>query len=362
MTLIAYFPQLFVVYMAIILTTLGVLYINMRRFGGPMTFLFSAIIYGAATIGGALCLNGVFNPYGPPFSAVFNLAWGIFFGGSIFLAMVVHRSIVMKLRVSAIFYGALLALLLGIYVDAFLIEPHWLETTEVELHDPRIKKPTVIAVVADIQTDEFGSYEKQVLAQVMQRKPDLILLCGDYIQEVSREPYDKKLPLMTKCLQDLNFSAPLGAYAVRGNVDQDSWRKIFENTKVQAVEDTTNFEVGDYTVTALNFFDSFNPKLTLEKSDKYHIVFGHGPDFARAFPSGDLYVAGHIHGGQVQLPGYGPVITLSTVPKLWSCGYHRIPNNKDLVVSRGIGMERCFAPRLRFLCRPQMIYITLKPQ
>lgn len=374
MTLLFYEPLYFILYMALILSTLAVLYINMRRFGGPMTFLLSAIIYGAATIAGALIIGGglYFNLRGPPFAAIFNLAWGVFFGGAIFLAMVVHRAVAMKLKVSAIFYGATLLLLLGIYVDAFLIEPHWLETTELEIRDKRVKKPTLIAVVADIQTDDFGPYERSVLLEVVKRKPDMVLFCGDYIQEVTREAYDKKLPPMTKCLKDLNFKsiAPLGAYAVRGNVDQDTWRSIFADTGIQAVEDTTNFQVGDFTVTALNFFDSFNTKLKLDKAnnldkdsqEKFRIVFGHGPDFSLANPDGDLYVAGHIHGGQVQLPGVGPVVTLSMVPRKWACGYNRIWDSKNLVVSRGIGMERCFAPRLRFLCRPQMIYITLKPQ
>jgi predicted MPP superfamily phosphohydrolase len=36
-------------------------------------------------------------------------------------------------------------------------------------------------------------------------------------------------------------------------------------------------------------------------------------------------------------------------------------NGRKLVVSRGIGMERGGAPRLRFLCRPEVIVIDLLP-
>jgi hypothetical protein len=32
-----------------------------------------------------------------------------------------------------------------------------------------------------------------------------------------------------------------------------------------------------------------------------------------------------------------------------------------LIVSRGIGMERAAAPRLRFLCRPQIVVVELVP-
>ena len=37
-------------------------------------------------------------------------------------------------------------------------------------------------MLADLQTDKFGDYERGVLRRVMEEKPDLILLAGDYIQ------------------------------------------------------------------------------------------------------------------------------------------------------------------------------------
>jgi predicted MPP superfamily phosphohydrolase len=34
----------------------------------------------------------------------------------------------------------------------------------------------------------------------------------------------------------------------------------------------------------------------------------------------------------------------------------------DFVVSRGVGTERFRAPRMRFLCRPQVVIVDLKPR
>ena len=39
----------------------------------------------------------------------------------------------------------------------------------------------------------------------------------------------------------------------------------------------------------------------------------------------------------------------------------RLANGSTLVVSRGIGMERGTAPRLRFLCRPEIAIVDLVP-
>jgi uncharacterized protein len=39
----------------------------------------------------------------------------------------------------------------------------------------------------------------------------------------------------------------------------------------------------------------------------------------------------------------------------------QIAPDSTLVVSRGIGLERGNAPRLRFLCRPEVVVIDLVP-
>jgi len=75
-----------------------------------------------------------------------------------------------------------------------------------------------------------------------------------------------------------------------------------------------------------------------------------------------LSLAGHTHGGQVRLPVLGPVTTLSSVPRRYAAGLSVRPAGGHLFVSRGIGMERENAPRLRFLCRPQLVVIDLLPE
>jgi predicted MPP superfamily phosphohydrolase len=120
--------------------------------------------------------------------------------------------------------------------------------------------------------------------------------------------------------------------------------------------------MGELHITGLTLDDSANPKLVVKPSDKFHIVVGHRPDFAlSALMQAELLVAGHTHGGQVRLPFIGPLITFSEVPRSWAAGVTQLQENKILSVSRGIGMERDLAPRLRFLCRPQIVVIDLIP-
>ena len=94
-----------------------------------------------------------------------------------------------------------------------------------------------------------------------------------------------------------------------------------------------------------------------------HIVVGHAPDFALGSVDADLLLAGHTHGGQVQIPFFGPIYTFSSVPRTWGGGgLHSLSGDRVLYVSRGTGMERADAPRLRFNCRPELTVLELVPR
>jgi predicted MPP superfamily phosphohydrolase len=74
----------------------------------------------------------------------------------------------------------------------------------------------------------------------------------------------------------------------------------------------------------------------------------------------DLVVAGHTHGGQVQLPFVGPLMTLTSVPRpVAAGGLHDLGSGRRIYVSRGVGLERGQAPRLRLLCPPEVSLLEL---
>jgi len=74
----------------------------------------------------------------------------------------------------------------------------------------------------------------------------------------------------------------------------------------------------------------------------------------------DMIFAGHTHGGQVRVPGFGALVANCDIPlrqarglSEWSCGGRRVPLN----VSAGLG-HSIYAP-VRFACRPEASLITL---
>jgi hypothetical protein len=249
---------------------------------------------------------------------------------------------------------------LGIGVDAFLIEPHWLAVDHVTIRTPGLDARIRVAVIADIQTDSPGPYERRVFRRVRAEDPDMILMAGDYVHLADRAQHAEAVEVLNQILREAKLDAPLGIYAVRGNVDRiGEWQGIFSGLSATTFERSRTTEAGPVAVTGLSLWDSDNTSLAIEPQDGPHIVLGHAPDYSLGQVEADVLVAGHTHGGQVRLPFLGPLLTLSAVPRDWASGVTEISPGKTLVVSRGIGMERALAPRMRFLCRPQLVILDL---
>ena len=244
-------------------------------------------------------------------------------------------------------------------IDAFIMEPRALEVNHVSIASAKVPRALRIAVISDIQFEDFGEHERRALTLAMEAKPDIVLFTGDYVQGRDRAGYRVAVAAMNAELRALHFEAPLGAYAVRGNVDDEEWPWIFDGTKVTVLPQSRTFTAGGISITSLDLEDSFDTKRPIAGAPGFHIVFGHGPDFALADVSADLLVAGHTHGGQVQLPWIGPLVTLARVPRAWASGATVLTGGRTLVVSRGIGMERGEAPRVRFLCKPELVLIDV---
>ncbi|GAB4297823.1 MAG: hypothetical protein Fur0025_36040 [Oscillatoriaceae cyanobacterium] len=257
--------------------------------------------------------------------------------------------------------AAIMVAAIGIY--AFRIEPYWLEISRLQLKTDKLEQPVKIVVVADLQSDVFGEYERKALRLANDAKGDIMLFVGDYAQESEYHVRDKSLQDFKATLQEININAPQGIYAVRGNLEIGyDWNPVFAGLPVRLLEQTETVDLPNLCLTGLSVDDSYNTELFIpECGEKFHLVFGHVPNFALGDVRGDLLIAGHTHGGQIRIPFIGPLATASKIPNQWGAGITDLGNGRTLFVSRGIGMERGYAPRFRFLCRPELAIIELLP-
>jgi predicted MPP superfamily phosphohydrolase len=265
-------------------------------------------------------------------------------------------------------------LMIPVAVYAMVVEPRRLvlEEASLEARTP-LRRELRIGVLSDIQCSTIGGHERRAVTLLMAQEPDLILVAGDLFQG-SPSHFERTRDDFVALLQSL--SAPGGVWFVRGDVDSDSSTRSHFNDLMEAagvrvlIDESVRIELDGQVIELYGYDRWGNDKASLleflhspREVGAARLVLAHRPDPVLWLSSDtdlDLFVAGHTHGGQVVIPFYGPPLTLSGVPRaVGAGGLHRV-NGAPIYVTRGIGMERGHAPRVRFLCPPEVAVVTLK--
>ena len=263
---------------------------------------------------------------------------------------------------------------LPVALHATFIEPYRLETVHTEVVLPAERAPArvlKVAVLSDLQCVEVTDHERDAVARALAAHPDLILLPGDFVQ-VGTHLIPAIWPDFHALVAQLD--APLGVFAVQGDCETpEEARELFKDTRVRFLHDEiVTVEADGVRVKICGIQRAFHrergrallAQFAAEpvEDGELRLVLAHRPDVVFAMDANthaDLVVAGHTHGGQVQIPGYGPPILLSEVPReVGAGGLHEVGGVR-LYISRGIGWEHGHAPRVRFFCRPEVSVLTL---
>lgn len=231
--------------------------------------------------------------------------------------------------------------------------------------------PLRIGLISDLQCEEVGAHEQEAVERLMAQRPDLILLSGD-LHQGSPDKLRSELPGLRRLLARLD--APGGVFAVQGDVESLSEaRQITRGTRVRLLEnEIVRVRSGDRRVAlgglTLDYWsgDALAVQKRLETAaglGEVRLLLAHRPDTVlnlRPRSRVDLTLAGHTHGGQVQLPGVGPLMIASRVPRSVGAGGLHSLAGRRIYVSRGVGVERGQAPRLRLGAVPEVSLITLR--
>src|SRR5215211_1330109 len=267
---------------------------------------------------------------------------------------------------------ALIPAAVGIY--ASFIEPSRLvvERTEVRVPPERAgAAPVRIGIVSDLQFSRVGAHERRAVERLNEQRPDVVLLPGD-IHQGSDEEFREQLPQIRRLLGTLR--APGGVFFVTG--DQESTAEAqaaLRGTGVKLLDnDTARIRVRDRRLAVLGL--QLDPGagfgvVALRNLDRrpdpreIRLVLAHRPDWVPFLPrrqTADLTVSGHTHGGQVQVPLAGPPTVASDVPRGVGAGGLHVLDGRRLYVSRGVGVERGQAPKLRIGSPPEVSVLTLR--
>ena len=269
----------------------------------------------------------------------------------------------------AIGFLALLGALLFSY--AYFIEPRRLVITEVSLTVPNFSPKLngfKIVAVSDIHGGSNGITEskiREIVAATNAQAPDLIVLLGDYVSQSGDQHSGLKMPVEIVADNLRGLKAKYGVYAVIGNhdwwYDEKKVRAEFERTGVKVLEnETAVIDVGGERLWLWGIEDYWRHRNVPTTAfaaipEKRNIIaITHNPDSLLKTPDGiSLMLAGHSHGGQVNIPFYGRKAFVNDPRFMYGSA---VVDGKQVFVTSGIGTS--ILP-LRFCVPPEIAVVTL---
>jgi predicted MPP superfamily phosphohydrolase len=243
-------------------------------------------------------------------------------------------------------------------------ESHWVEVTHIRIPTAKMapgSPPIRILHLTDTHCDRWGPNEARLLDIVREEKPDLIAFTGDAVNNPG-----EGVAAFRRLAGALK--APYGCYAVSGNWEVWFWDglDLFQRTAFEELSGTQrvlDIRGNKVAISGVAYDSPYAEALAAMPRDAFRILLYHTPDLVREpeIQAADLYLAGHTHGGQVCLPLYGAIVTMSKYGKAYESGLYR-EGACRLYVCRGLGMEGGIAPRVRFCCRPEVAVLELVPE
>jgi uncharacterized protein len=240
-----------------------------------------------------------------------------------------------------------------------------------------LEQPVKIAHLTDLH---FAAAHKQnhleawVKAALLE-KPDLVLLTCDLVHgdvfgklgtnaQVTLEQLGKSLAPLTQ--------APLGAYAVLGNHDyalrwsgissMASLQQSLENNGIEVLTNQSKQLRPDLFVAGIDDLWLGNPDLEQAlrgiPNNRTTLLMSHNPDVLPTVPASvGLMLSGHTHGGQVRLPFFGALASVTEFGERYQQGF--IQEQALGFVSRGLG---CGTLPIRLFCPAELVLLECLPK
>ncbi|MGE0863357.1 MAG: metallophosphoesterase [Vicinamibacterales bacterium] len=216
-----------------------------------------------------------------------------------------------------------------------------------------------IGMITDIHHSSVVSAEdvSRAVAALKEAAPDLVVLGGDYISFFDRTYAGPVAELLAPLA-----NAPFGSFAVLGNHDDE--REVPATLAARGFtvlqdERTAVMVRGErLDIAGIRFWTRSPGQIAdvLKGTGGTTILIAHDPRRLTEAAALDvqLVLSGHTHGGQVLVPGVGPIAGRK-FPVL--AGY-ATRDNTSLFVSKGVGTV--YVP-VRINCPPDVAVLTLRP-
>jgi predicted MPP superfamily phosphohydrolase len=226
----------------------------------------------------------------------------------------------------------------------------------------RTARPVRVAVISDLHMDADREPFTSLADHVNGADPDLILLLGDTLNS------PRGLKTLRRSLRRMR--ARHGKFAVRGNWEVWYWSRlsVLKGTGfswLRGRQVTRTIRGTTVHLTGLDYSDNLSPqtlartmrRLGAARPAGWRLFLYHTPDLAEQVPAAQLYLAGHTHGGQISVPLFGALVTLSRHGKRYERGLTALGWRRWIYVNPGVGVEPMVP--LRLGVRPEVTLFEL---
>ena len=222
-----------------------------------------------------------------------------------------------------------------------------------------------ILQLSDIHAGAFPELAGRVAEKIRGLKADVCVLTGDYFFEHST-PAAEVYAALEEILGAVKTR--YGVVGVLGNHDTIEAVRLLESLGVKVLlNDVWEVENNGESLCFVGLddphyygCDDLPGAMKKARGDALKILLVHSPELAEeaSEQSIDLYLCGHTHGGQVCLPGIGPLVLQANCRRrykrgLWRCG------GMVGYTSRGVGPS---GVAVRFNCPPEITVFELHGQ
>ncbi len=256
------------------------------------------------------------------------------------------------------------------------LEPDWLELTRSVI--PTRWLPPGASLRFLHLSDLHASFEvplariEAAFAMGLKEKPDAIFLTGDYIttgNDVDLNQYRDVLAILPKVAPTFacvgNHDGGRWAHAHDGFDGSKTIRDLLSSAGIQVLHNRyVEPTLGAHSIQVVGLgdlwtreFDSATAFAGLPKeSERLRVVLSHNPDTKAIlqYYSWELMLSGHTHGGQINVPGFGPPV-LPIEDVAYFEGLYEWQGRR-LYITRGVG--GVFGA-VRFNCRPEVTILEL---
>lgn len=258
---------------------------------------------------------------------------------------------------------------------------HWLTVSYFTVSDSKISRPFRIVLISDLHDHHFGSGNGKLVKKIQNQTPDLIVVDGDMINgDSDNDDVAVELVGSLKKIAPVYYSYGNHEYyymeAGHNNLQEDledagaiilNYQSIDIEVKGNPIRLGGLYEYG-FETSMQSEEENQKAVSYLKKyvdTDRYLIMCAHRPDSFYCWDYADkwgmdLVLSGHLHGGQVIIPGFGGLYSqLEGFFPRYDYGQYKL-GDSDMIITRGLGSNPKILPR--FNNPPEIVVVDVEPE